>query len=172
MRLDEEKDEKDDNAYQPQDLIVPESLSDRNKRSQLKSQLHKQYERMASMTRGRCGDPCGRPGRCCKPEFCEMTAQYAREVYNLQLHRTKHPDLPFMGQYGCTVAPYLRPHCTVYVCEKHLEEDPEFKVNYQWLRDQIDRIELDLHGISKDDPWSVPGAASNVLRRQMRGTRP
>lgn len=132
-----------------------------------RTKLELAYQRMSSLTGPRCGQACGRPGFCCKPQFCEATARYAREVYEIQLTRTKHPELPFMGEHGCTVPPYLRPACTIYVCEGHFE-DKTFQENYQWLRDSIDKLEEEANGVDVDDPWP-PGTASELLTSKMNG---
>lgn len=111
----------------------------------MRIRLEQFYGHIATHTSKVCGAPCGRPGFCCKPEFCEATARYAREAFDVQLPRTKHPELPFMGQHGCTVPPHLRPTCSIYVCEKHLAEDKEFAEMYKYFRDEIDMLELKLN---------------------------
>ena len=45
-----------------------------------------------------------------------MARTFARERYGIELSETDHPELPFMGPEGCTVAPYLRPICTIHAC--------------------------------------------------------
>lgn len=40
----------------------------------------------------------------------------ALEFFGVSLEETGHPTLPFMGPGGCTVAPHLRPVCSVHTC--------------------------------------------------------
>lgn len=82
--------------------------------------LEQLYEEMSEHTKGECAK-CRVPRSCCSPEYCEMAAQWAKDEYGIELVRTNHPRLPFMGyangeSIGCTVAPHLRPLCTLHVC--------------------------------------------------------
>src|SRR5258708_2687239 len=81
------------------------------------------YQRMANITAPLCGSgscECGqfadRQYRCCEKQYCEGTARFAWEKYGIDLQTTGHPELPFMGEHGCTVAPHLRPICTLHMC--------------------------------------------------------
>lgn len=128
------------------------------------AELERAYMRLSLLMFGKCGPACGRPGPLCTPEHCASTARYAREVHHVQLTRRKHPTLPFRGEYGCTAAPHLRPTCTVYVCEKHLAEDPTFAAYYRDLRDEIAKLETRLRSLGVL-PMDVP--VSEVRPRQL-----
>lgn len=128
------------------------------------TELERAYMRLSLLTFDKCGLSCGQPGPRCTPEACASTARYSREVHNVQLTRRKHPTLPFRGEYGCTAAPHLRPTCTVYVCEKHLAEDPTFAAYYQDLRNEIAKLEAHLQSVGVL-PMEAP--ISEVRPRQL-----
>lgn len=54
--------------------------------------------------------------RCCERRYCELAREFAKEKYNIELKDTGNPDLPFMGESGCVVEPYLRPVCSIHTC--------------------------------------------------------
>lgn len=74
-----------------------------------------------------------------------MAEEYAKERYGIVLERTSHPTLPFMGENGCTVAPYLRPICSLHQCGicsmGSLKGDPKWTSEYFRLREAIDILE-------------------------------
>lgn len=81
------------------------------------------YQRIAGMTAFSCrggGAECakfaGSKYRCCERQYCEMARKFAKEKYGIDLQDTGNPDLPFMGEAGCAVAPHLRPVCSLHVC--------------------------------------------------------
>ncbi len=108
------------------------------------------YQQMAEMTAPLCGSGslecaqfCQKKYRCCEKQYCEATAKFAREKYGVELQPTGNPDLPFMGEHGCTVAPHLRPICTLHVCsiswaaKSSIENDEQKTKAYFDLRDRI-----------------------------------
>jgi hypothetical protein len=108
------------------------------------------YQRVADMTsaicasgRDECSRFCGRQYRCCEHKYCDLAARFAREKYGIELQPTGNPELPFMGEDGCTIPPYLRPICAIHVCtvswaaKSHVENDPEKFRQYMSLRKQI-----------------------------------
>lgn len=113
------------------------------------------WQALADHTAPKCGLPhCRiipelRPNRCCDKMYCAMTKDYAKERYGITLPETGHPDLPFMGEKGCTVAPYLRPNCTLHQCGicsmGSLKGDPSWTSEYFRLREEIDRLEDERH---------------------------
>ena len=113
------------------------------------------WQKMAEHTCVKCGTPhCRiieeiRPNRCCDQEYCQLTKKYAQERFGIELQPTNHPTLPFMGPTGCTVAPYLRPICSLHQCSINsigvLRGDPEWTLEYFRLREEIDRLEDERH---------------------------
>lgn len=105
-------------------------------------------EQMAHITNPVCGNECtkyrDKKYRCCERKYCEIAREYAKSKYNIELQETGNPELPFMGETGCTVAPHLRPICTLHACPisyaptSNLGNDPErtseyFKLYYKIL---------------------------------------
>lgn len=79
------------------------------------------YAEIAALTRPLCGGAgCGHRStllhRCCERLYCDLARQHAREKWGVELRETGHPTLPFMGEGGCTVAPHLRPLCSMHAC--------------------------------------------------------
>jgi hypothetical protein len=112
------------------------------------------YQKIADMTGSSCAngkDECekfaGNKYRCCERQYCEMARTFAKEKYGIDLQDTGNPDLPFMGENGCTVAPHLRPICALHVCtwswaaQSHIQHDEQKKTEYMELRRQIEETE-------------------------------
>lgn len=109
------------------------------------------YQQMADMTAPECATVCRVPHSCCDEFACQMTKMFAKEEYGIALpEQPKKPGDPFknafyLGPDGCTVAPHLRPHCTMHTCAinglgfKH--GDPEWTKRYFKLRTKIERIQ-------------------------------
>jgi hypothetical protein len=93
------------------------------------------YQEMSKLSAGICANEClekwGTPTRCCDPEYCEVARRFAKEKYDIDLVETGHRILPFMGSNGCTVAPHLRPICTIHVCPLDYMLKPEFAKDYE-----------------------------------------
>jgi hypothetical protein len=102
------------------------------------------FQQMVDLTAPECALRCRLPHSCCNSYECENTAQYALETYGVTLERTKHPSLPFMGERGCTVAPYLRPLCSVHTCGISTygckPGDDEWTERYFNLRDELNDL--------------------------------
>lgn len=107
--------------------------------------LKKAYEEMAELTLPKCQGCKPRAYSCCDKLFgCEVARDIAIEMWGVTLKETGHPTLPFMGESGCTIEPYLRPHCTLHTCKINaLGADPdlEWAEKYFKLRDYIDDLE-------------------------------
>lgn len=101
------------------------------------------YQEMADMTRPKCGE-CRVPLSCCEEMYCEL-ARMNIEASGLQIPKTSHATLPYMGPDGCVVPPHLRPLCTLHVCSINgLGFDPRdmvFTKKYFSLREEIMAIE-------------------------------
>lgn len=108
------------------------------------------YQKIASMTASLCesgADECAqfssRKYRCCERKYCEEARRFALEKYGIELQDTGNPELPFMGEQGCTVAPHLRPICAMHVCtwswagKSHIQHDKQKGWEYMALREQI-----------------------------------
>jgi hypothetical protein len=108
------------------------------------------YQEMSDHTKGKCGATCGmlpdlRPHRCCERTFCAAAREYARTEYGIDLVPTGHPTIPYMGPNGCTVAPHLRPICTLHTCEINsvgCTKDPQWDEKYFELFDDINLTEF------------------------------
>lgn len=109
------------------------------------------YQQMADMTAPECATVCRVPHSCCDEFACQMTKMFAKEEYGIDLpEQPKKPGDPFknafyLGPDGCTVAPHLRPHCTMHTCAinglgfKH--GDAEWTKRYFKLRTKIERMQ-------------------------------
>ena len=103
------------------------------------------FREMADLTAPVCANKDGRgclvPHSCCDPMYCDLTQEYAASQ-GVALEPTGHPKLKFMGPSGCTVAPHLRPMCTLHVCCINSlgckPGDPAFTQKYFKLREEID----------------------------------
>lgn len=109
--------------------------------------LDELYRQMADLTLPECRDTCRIPFYCCSPHACQVTRSWAKEKYGIELEETDHPILPFMGERGCTVAPYLRPLCTVHTCDinsfGYKPGDDQWTDRYFALRDKIADLEYE-----------------------------
>lgn len=97
------------------------------------------YQEIADVTKPKCGN-CVVANSCCAPEFCDHAEKVAGQ-HGVKLERTGHKTLKFMGPNGCTVPPYLRPICSMHVCEMHYARDAEFAEKYFELRSSVDEME-------------------------------
>jgi len=108
------------------------------------------YQKIADLTTpsccngtAECAQFAARKYRCCERQYCEMARKFAKEKYGIDLQDTGNPDLPFMGENGCSVAPHLRPVCAIHVCSiawspvSHIENDEEKTKEHMALRDEI-----------------------------------
>lgn len=101
------------------------------------------YQRMSELTKPIClsGEgECARfttKNRCCARQHCDVAAKFAKDKYGIELQATGHPTIPFMGDHGCTVAPHLRPHCTMQLCSVSWADRSTATPAYFILRGQI-----------------------------------
>lgn len=112
------------------------------------------YKAMYDLTVPECRYSCLAPMTCCTPAACEFTERFAKEERGVILERTDNPKLPFMSKDGCTVAPHLRPHCTVHTCDintlGYKKDDDDWSRRYFNLRADIEKEELRLKGMIVD----------------------
>lgn len=103
------------------------------------------YQQMSELTAPICANKCRNRFTCCDKVHCEAAAKHAKDKYGVELERGDHPSLPFMGQDGCTVAPHLRPRCTMHTCMvAQIGFEPyasEWNEKYLTLRAQIETLE-------------------------------
>jgi hypothetical protein len=102
--------------------------------------LKRKYEQIAEMTRPKCLGECPEPGACCQPGYCDFAEQRAAQ-FGVALTPQPHPTLRFMGPAGCVVPPYLRPLCSVHVCEPHVLHGGDFAQAYFALREEVCELE-------------------------------
>jgi hypothetical protein len=102
------------------------------------------YTKMAELTKTVCLSEClgGRVGSCCSPEYCQMAIDFAKEN-DIELTETKNAK-------GCLVEPWLRPLCTLHICERILMRDVDFASKYFDLRDEINIHEDKLYTEQKE----------------------
>lgn len=107
----------------------------------LKSELVVLYQEMADLTLPECRS-CKVPLSCCSSEYCQMTMEYAKNEWGVELVTTNHDRLPLMGESGCTASPHLRPWCTMHTCAINglgmKFDDPDFNKAYFSLRRKIE----------------------------------
>ncbi len=113
------------------------------------------YSAMSELTQPECKNSCTIPYSCCSSEYCESTIGFAKEVWNVTLEPTNHPELPLMGESGCIATPHLRPMCTLHTCDINGIGFKRNDLNLKWtnkyftIREEIQ--ELEFERISSDD---------------------
>lgn len=115
------------------------------------------YQKMADMTASECAGvgkgSCRAPHSCCDENACNITKQFAlRQGVTLPEFTPKgHKGAFYLTENGCSVAPHLRPVCTVHTCAINglgfKMGDEKWTKDYFKLRDQLDRLE------SKEKRW-------------------
>jgi hypothetical protein len=107
------------------------------------------YQQMSELTAPICANSCKNRFKCCDKVHCEAAEKHAKERYDIELKRTNHPELPFMGEWGCVVPPHLRPVCTLHTCMVaqlgFQPYDSAWNEKYFRLRAQIEILEALCH---------------------------
>ena len=110
------------------------------------------YKKMADFTAPECAGvgpgSCRVPHSCCDEFACSITREYASEVYGVELeeYQGSPKGAFYLRESGCTVAPHLRPHCTMHTCAinglgfKH--GDRKWTKQYFTLRKKIEDLEV------------------------------
>jgi hypothetical protein len=113
--------------------------------AELHGRLIALYARLAAHTEPECTGRCERPRSCCAEMYCAFAIEHAKTRWQVELQRTWHPELPLMGDDGCTAAPHLRPICTAHTCEMcahgHKRGDPAWTRRYDDIMGAIAEIE-------------------------------
>lgn len=104
------------------------------------------YQQMADMTAPECAGVCRCPHTCCDDFACQMTRDLAKsQGVELPEYPPNERGAFYLGPNGCTVAPYLRPHCTLHTCEINSlgfkKGDIKWTDEYFSLRGKIERLE-------------------------------
>jgi hypothetical protein len=98
------------------------------------------FQNMADLSKKQCEIDCfkirGTIGGCCSDMYCDLAIEYAKEI-GVSLTPTGNKKLPLMGEEGCTAPPWLRPMCTLHICDKSLLKE-DFNKAYFSLREKID----------------------------------
>ncbi len=109
--------------------------------------LKELYQQMATHTLPECAGTCEVPFSCCTVDACELTRRWAQNSWGIKLQKTNHAKLPFMGEHGCTVEPYLRPLCTLHTCQinafGYKPDDGKWTERYFHLRGEINYLECE-----------------------------
>lgn len=114
------------------------------------------YQKMADLTAPECAGvgkgSCRVPHSCCDEMACIITKEFAlTQGVVLQEYPPNHKGAFYLGENGCTVAPHLRPICTVHTCQigslGFKPGDPKWTKKYFKIRDTIDALE------SKEKRW-------------------
>jgi len=107
------------------------------------------YQQMADLTAPECASSCRAPHSCCDRMYCDMAKDFAKEQYGIELKdepSTGRKQLRYMSETGCTVAPYLRPCCTLHTCDINglgfKRGDIKWTNKYFKLRKSIEALEL------------------------------
>lgn len=78
------------------------------------------YEEIHRLTHEAClncqNEAAKLPHRCCEPLACEHARKWAARK-GIILATTDHPELPYMGEHGCTLELTLKPLCTMHSCD-------------------------------------------------------
>ena len=105
------------------------------------------YQKMADLSKKQCEIDCfkirGTIGSCCSELYCGLSIDYAKEL-GITISPTNNRELPCMGESGCIVPPWLRPMCTLHICDKSLI-NPKFSKEYFSLREAIEIHEEKLY---------------------------
>lgn len=105
------------------------------------------YQKMADMTAPECASSCRVPHSCCDEFACSITKAIAKEEYGVDLkeYPANRKGAFYLDSKGCTVAPHLRPHCTMHTCDINglgfKRGDEKWTKQYFKLRGTIERIE-------------------------------
>ncbi len=113
----------------------------------MSDKLIAKYQEMSDLTKPKC-DNCFAslgPNSCCSKIACEISLQWAREKYKVDLRHLFNAaaKIPFLdSKTGCRIAPHYRPHCTNYTCAIHAfgfdKDDVQWTSEYYTLRGEID----------------------------------
>lgn len=114
------------------------------------------YEQIATLTKPRCANcVVGHPYNCCSAFYCDFTDRFAKhcgvelEASPDQIADSTGKVMKFMSKTGCIVEPYMRPLCSVHVCEGHLIGtcsdgcDETFNDEYWDLRQKVNELDLE-----------------------------
>ena len=101
-----------------------------------KDEIIRLSKEMYEITRPKCGN-CKLPFSCCDKRYCELSIEYAKKYWNVDLTPTDNEEFPLLGPDGCIAAPHLRPVCTVHVCEQNYVRDEYYCEKYFELRDRL-----------------------------------
>lgn len=131
----------------------------------LEERLIQAYQELANHTRDDCvgvlkdGSPnptaCAqskKQWKCCEPLYCDLAKDHAKEHWGTVLEDTPHyqtgkTPLPLMGPDGCSIAPHLRPSCSLHHCQINSLgiklHCPEWTERYFQLRSIVEELELE-----------------------------
>jgi hypothetical protein len=108
------------------------------------------YQKMSELTAPECAgigpSSCKCPHSCCDELACSITKDFAlNQGVTLPEFPPNYKGAFYLNETGCTVAPHLRPLCTVHTCQisslGFKPGDPEWTKKYFKLRNQIDKLE-------------------------------
>jgi hypothetical protein len=106
---------------------------------------------MADLTAPECAGigegSCRVPHTCCDELACSITKAFAASqgVTLPEYPPRDHRGAFYLSESGCTVAPHLRPLCTLHTCKINglgfKPGDPKWTAKYFRLRAQIERLD-------------------------------
>ena len=76
----------------------------------------KLWREMAELTLTKCQEHCRILGSCCSVGSCESTRQIAQFAFGVDLGEPKKRGLYLDDDNRCTIAPHLRPLCSLHQC--------------------------------------------------------
>lgn len=102
------------------------------------------YKQMADLTYSECKKKCNFDAVCCSRFYCDLVIREARKKYGIELREENKPVPLLDDNNQCIVEPYMRPLCTLHICEKLLWNG-EFSDKYFELRTRIEELEGDIY---------------------------
>ncbi len=109
------------------------------------------YQKMADLTAPECAGvgagSCKVPHSCCDSMACSMTKQLAATLgVVLPEYPENNKGAFYLKDNQCTVAPHMRPHCTMHTCSINglgfKPGDDKWTKKYFKLRQDIEELEF------------------------------
>jgi len=66
-----------------------------------------------------CDDCTAEGWRCCAKDACDVTLEQSPDMERLY---DKNKEIPFMGKHGCLVPPEKRHSCTLFICNRIMDD--------------------------------------------------
>jgi hypothetical protein len=109
------------------------------------------YQQMSDLTAPECAGvgpgSCKCPHSCCDELACNITKDFAlTQGVVLPEFPPNRKGAFYLNESGCSVAPHLRPLCTMHTCSVNglgfKPGDPKWTKDYFQLRGEIEKLEF------------------------------